>query len=114
MLITLILVSQLLSYYCHVKTLFNAFLFSHVSIQVMSLLLRLNVLQNSSHHMVDLFSLKGSGKTTLLDAISGRLKDKDNFFGEVYVNGHHLKKEHFRDCFSYVPQVNLHICLCVL
>lgn len=36
MLITLILVSQLLSYYCHVKTLFNAFLFSHVSIQVMS------------------------------------------------------------------------------
>ncbi|XP_048790766.1 ATP-binding cassette sub-family G member 5 [Lagopus muta] len=46
----------------------------------------------------------GSGKTTLLDAISGRLKDKDNFFGEVYVNGHHLKKEHFRDCFSYVPQ----------
>lgn len=46
----------------------------------------------------------GSGKTTLLDAISGRLEDKDSFFGEVYVNGQQLKKEQFRDCFSYVPQ----------
>nr|XP_013029326.2 ATP-binding cassette sub-family G member 5 isoform X2 [Anser cygnoides] len=46
----------------------------------------------------------GSGKTTLLDAISGRLGHKDSFFGEVYVNGRHLKKEQFRDCFSYVPQ----------
>lgn len=82
-----------------------------VSIQVMLLLLRLH---NSSHHTIDLFCLKGSGKTTLLDAISGRLEDKDSFFGEVYVNGQQLKKEQFRDCFSYVPQVNLHICLCVL
>ncbi|XP_064270483.1 ATP-binding cassette sub-family G member 5 isoform X3 [Passer domesticus] len=46
----------------------------------------------------------GSGKTTLLDAISGRLGHKDNFFGEVYVNGRQLKREQFRDCFSYVPQ----------
>ncbi|KAF2988242.1 hypothetical protein EK904_001896, partial [Melospiza melodia maxima] len=46
----------------------------------------------------------GSGKTTLLDAISGRLGHKDDFFGEVYVNGHQLKREQFRDCFSYVPQ----------
>uniref|UniRef100_A0A8B9QEB2 ATP binding cassette subfamily G member 5 n=1 Tax=Apteryx owenii TaxID=8824 RepID=A0A8B9QEB2_APTOW len=46
----------------------------------------------------------GSGKTTLLDAVSGRLEHKDNFFGEVYVNGCQLKKEQFKDCFSYVPQ----------
>uniref|UniRef100_A0A8C8RL22 ATP binding cassette subfamily G member 5 n=1 Tax=Pelusios castaneus TaxID=367368 RepID=A0A8C8RL22_9SAUR len=46
----------------------------------------------------------GSGKTTLLDAISGRLRYKGNFFGDVYVNGHELKKEQFQDCFSYVLQ----------
>uniref|UniRef100_A0A7M4FC28 ATP binding cassette subfamily G member 5 n=1 Tax=Crocodylus porosus TaxID=8502 RepID=A0A7M4FC28_CROPO len=46
----------------------------------------------------------GSGKTTLLDAISGRLRHKGNFFGEVYVNGNELKKDQFKDCFSYVPQ----------
>lgn len=82
----------------------------HVFIQVRLLHLRL---QNSSHHMINLFCLKGSGKTTLLDAISGRLGHKDSFFGEVYVNGRHLKKEQFRDCFSYVPQVNLLICFCI-
>nr|XP_005296189.1 ATP-binding cassette sub-family G member 5 [Chrysemys picta bellii] len=46
----------------------------------------------------------GSGKTTLLDAISGRLRQKGNFFGEVYMNGQELKKEQFQDCFSYVQQ----------
>ncbi|EMP42590.1 ATP-binding cassette sub-family G member 5 [Chelonia mydas] len=46
----------------------------------------------------------GSGKTTLLDAISGRLRQKGNFFGDVYMNGHELKKEQFQDCFSYVQQ----------
>lgn len=58
--------------------------------------------------------LKGSGKTTLLDAISGRLNHKDEFFGEVYVNGRQLKKEQFRDCFSYVPQVGFCCWLCAL
>lgn len=58
--------------------------------------------------MINFFCLKGSGKTTLLDAISGRLGHKDNF-GEVYVNGRQLKKEQFRDCFSYVPQVDFYI-----
>ncbi|XP_074844638.1 ATP-binding cassette sub-family G member 5 [Carettochelys insculpta] len=46
----------------------------------------------------------GSGKTTLLDAISGRLIHKGNFLGDVYVNGHELKKEQFKNCFSYVQQ----------
>lgn len=63
--------------------------------------------------MINFFCLKGSGKTTLLDAISGRLGHKDNF-GEVYVNGRQLKKEQFRDCFSYVPQVDFYIYFCAL
>ncbi|XP_044867662.1 ATP-binding cassette sub-family G member 5 isoform X2 [Mauremys mutica] len=46
----------------------------------------------------------GSGKTTLLDAISGRLRQKEHFFGDVYMNGQKLKKEQFQDCFSYVQQ----------
>ncbi|KFP30941.1 ATP-binding cassette sub-family G member 5, partial [Colius striatus] len=57
-----------------------------------------------SGQIMGILGNSGSGKTTLLDAISGRLGQKDNFFGEVYVNGRHLKKEQFRDCFSYVPQ----------
>ncbi|NXQ92876.1 ABCG5 protein, partial [Sagittarius serpentarius] len=57
-----------------------------------------------SGQIMGILGNSGSGKTTLLDAISGRLGHKDNFFGEVYVNGHQLKKEQFRDCFSYVPQ----------
>ncbi|NXX85205.1 ABCG5 protein, partial [Urocolius indicus] len=57
-----------------------------------------------SGQIMGILGNSGSGKTTLLDAIAGRLGQKDNFFGEVYVNGHHLKKEQFRDCFSYVPQ----------
>lgn len=63
--------------------------------------------------MINFFCLKGSGKTTLLDAISGRLGHKDNF-GEVYVNGRQLKKDQFRDCFSYVPQVDFYIYFCAL
>ncbi|NXM33364.1 ABCG5 protein, partial [Oxyruncus cristatus] len=57
-----------------------------------------------SGQIMGILGNSGSGKTTLLDAISGRLTHKDNFFGEVYVNGRHLKREQFRDCFSYVPQ----------
>uniref|UniRef100_A0A8C5T274 ATP binding cassette subfamily G member 5 n=1 Tax=Malurus cyaneus samueli TaxID=2593467 RepID=A0A8C5T274_9PASS len=57
-----------------------------------------------SGQIMGILGNSGSGKTTLLDAISGRLGHKDNFFGEVYVNGHQLKREQFRDCFSYVPQ----------
>ncbi|XP_065690876.1 ATP-binding cassette sub-family G member 5 [Patagioenas fasciata] len=57
-----------------------------------------------SGQIMGILGNSGSGKTTLLDAISGRLGQKDNFFGEVYVNGHQLKKEQFRDCVSYVPQ----------
>ncbi|XP_064504440.1 ATP-binding cassette sub-family G member 5 isoform X1 [Pseudopipra pipra] len=57
-----------------------------------------------SGQIMGILGNSGSGKTTLLDAISGRLTYKDSFFGEVYVNGRQLKKEQFRDCFSYVPQ----------
>ncbi|NXY81436.1 ABCG5 protein, partial [Alcedo cyanopectus] len=57
-----------------------------------------------SGQIMGILGNSGSGKTTLLDAISGRLGCKENFFGEVYVNGRQLKKEQFRDCFSYVPQ----------
>ncbi|NWZ38746.1 ABCG5 protein, partial [Brachypodius atriceps] len=57
-----------------------------------------------SGQIMGILGNSGSGKTTLLDAISGRLGHKDNFFGEVYVNGRQLKREQFRDCFSYVPQ----------
>ncbi|NXI70033.1 ABCG5 protein, partial [Anseranas semipalmata] len=57
-----------------------------------------------SGQIMGILGNSGSGKTTLLDAISGRLGHKDSFFGEVYVNGRQLKKEQFRDCFSYVPQ----------
>ncbi|XP_029890360.1 ATP-binding cassette sub-family G member 5 isoform X2 [Aquila chrysaetos chrysaetos] len=56
-----------------------------------------------SGQMMGILGNSGSGKTTLLDAISGRLGHKDNF-GGVYMNGRQLKKEQFRDCFSYVPQ----------
>lgn len=90
------------TYYFHGIEKNNTF-FSYISIQVRLPLLKS---QNESHNMINLLSLKGSGKTTLLDAISGRLGQKDNFFGEVYVNGRQLKKEQFRDCFSYVPQVD--------
>ncbi|XP_067149243.1 ATP-binding cassette sub-family G member 5 isoform X4 [Apteryx mantelli] len=57
-----------------------------------------------SGQIMGILGNSGSGKTTLLDAVSGRLEHKDNFFGEVYVNGRQLKKEQFKDCFSYVPQ----------
>ncbi|XP_027579206.2 ATP-binding cassette sub-family G member 5 isoform X1 [Pipra filicauda] len=57
-----------------------------------------------SGQIMGILGNSGSGKTTLLDAISGRLTYKDSFSGEVYVNGRQLKKEQFRDCFSYVPQ----------
>uniref|UniRef100_A0A8C3TL69 ATP binding cassette subfamily G member 5 n=1 Tax=Catharus ustulatus TaxID=91951 RepID=A0A8C3TL69_CATUS len=57
-----------------------------------------------SGQIMGILGNSGSGKTTLLDAISGRLGHKDNFFGEVYLNGRRLKREQFRDCFSYVPQ----------
>ncbi|NXL91461.1 ABCG5 protein, partial [Alectura lathami] len=57
-----------------------------------------------SGQIMGILGNSGSGKTTLLDAISGRLGYKDSFFGEVYVNGRQMKKEQFRDCFSYVPQ----------
>ncbi|NWW39580.1 ABCG5 protein, partial [Panurus biarmicus] len=57
-----------------------------------------------SGQIMGILGNSGSGKTTLLDAISGRLGHKDNFFGEVYVNGRQLEREQFRDCFSYVPQ----------
>ncbi|XP_053445496.1 ATP-binding cassette sub-family G member 5 isoform X1 [Nycticebus coucang] len=46
----------------------------------------------------------GSGKTTLLDAMSGRLRRKGTFLGEVYVNGRALRREQFQDCFSCVLQ----------
>ncbi|NWX83160.1 ABCG5 protein, partial [Nothoprocta ornata] len=57
-----------------------------------------------SGQMMGILGNSGSGKTTLLDAVAGRLEHKDSFFGEVYVNGRQLKKEQFKDCFSYVPQ----------
>ncbi|KAF1619971.1 ATP-binding cassette sub-family G member 5, partial [Eudyptes chrysolophus] len=57
-----------------------------------------------SGQIMGILGNSGSGKTTLLDAISGRLGHKDNFSGEVCVNGRQLKKEQFRDCVSYVPQ----------
>ncbi|NXB03820.1 ABCG5 protein, partial [Cnemophilus loriae] len=57
-----------------------------------------------SGQIMGILGNSGSGKTTLLDAISGRLGHKDNFFGDVYVNGRQLRREQFRDCFSYVPQ----------
>uniref|UniRef100_A0A8C9N515 ATP binding cassette subfamily G member 5 n=1 Tax=Serinus canaria TaxID=9135 RepID=A0A8C9N515_SERCA len=59
-----------------------------------------------SGQIMGILGNSGSGKTALLDAISGRLGHKDNFFGDVYVNGHQLKREQFRDCFSYMPQVD--------
>ncbi|XP_019404937.1 PREDICTED: ATP-binding cassette sub-family G member 5 [Crocodylus porosus] len=67
------------------------------------------ILKNVSFHIesgqiMGILGNSGSGKTTLLDAISGRLRHKGNFFGEVYVNGNELKKDQFKDCFSYVPQ----------
>ncbi|NWJ00364.1 ABCG5 protein, partial [Crypturellus undulatus] len=57
-----------------------------------------------SGQIMGILGNSGSGKTTLLDAVAGRLEHKDSFFGEVYVNGRQLKKEQFKDCFSYVPQ----------
>ncbi|XP_068865835.1 ATP-binding cassette sub-family G member 5 [Aphelocoma coerulescens] len=57
-----------------------------------------------SGQIMGILGNSGSGKTTLLDAISGRLGHKDNLCGEVYVNGRQLKRDQFRDCFSYVPQ----------
>ncbi|NXN09185.1 ABCG5 protein, partial [Indicator maculatus] len=57
-----------------------------------------------SGQIMGILGNSGSGKTTLLDAISGSLGHKENFFGEVYVNGRQLKRQQFRDCFSYVPQ----------
>uniref|UniRef100_A0A8C0LPD4 ATP binding cassette subfamily G member 5 n=1 Tax=Canis lupus dingo TaxID=286419 RepID=A0A8C0LPD4_CANLU len=48
--------------------------------------------------------LASSGKTTLLDAMSGRLRRKGTFLGEVFVNGRLLRREQFQDCFSYVQQ----------
>ncbi|NXP77236.1 ABCG5 protein, partial [Ramphastos sulfuratus] len=67
------------------------------------------VLKDVSFHIesgqiMGILGNSGSGKTTLLDAVSGRLRHKENLFGEVYVNGHQLKREQFRDCFSYMPQ----------
>ncbi|XP_061223161.1 ATP-binding cassette sub-family G member 5 isoform X2 [Neopsephotus bourkii] len=59
-----------------------------------------------SGQMMGILGNSGSGKTTLLDAISGRLGHKDNCFGDVYLNGCQLKKEQFKDCLSYVPQVD--------
>ncbi|XP_004447364.1 ATP-binding cassette sub-family G member 5 isoform X2 [Dasypus novemcinctus] len=46
----------------------------------------------------------GSGKTTLLDAMSGRLRRKGTFLGEVCLNGRALRRDQFQDCFSYVLQ----------
>ncbi|KAM8809252.1 ATP-binding cassette sub-family G member 5 [Eudromia elegans] len=57
-----------------------------------------------SGQIMGILGNSGSGKTTLLDAVAGRLEHKDSFFGEVYVNGRQLKKEQFKDCFSYMPQ----------
>ncbi|NXK59823.1 ABCG5 protein, partial [Sylvietta virens] len=59
-----------------------------------------------SGQIMGILGNSGSGKTTLLDAVSGRLGHKNNFFGDVYVNGRQLKREQFRDCFSYVPQTD--------
>ncbi|XP_062492968.1 ATP-binding cassette sub-family G member 5 isoform X2 [Pezoporus occidentalis] len=59
-----------------------------------------------SGQIMGILGNSGSGKTTLLDAISGRLGHKDNLFGDVYLNGCQLKKEQFKDCLSYVPQVD--------
>ncbi|XP_053568706.1 ATP-binding cassette sub-family G member 5 [Bombina bombina] len=67
------------------------------------------ILKNVSFHMesgqiMAILGNSGSGKTTLLDAISGRIGNKGTLLGEVYVNGSHLKKEEYQDCFSYVLQ----------
>ncbi|XP_001382192.1 ATP-binding cassette sub-family G member 5 [Monodelphis domestica] len=57
-----------------------------------------------SGQILGILGSSGSGKTTLLDAISGRLRRKGTFFGEVCVNGKLLKREEFQDCFSYALQ----------
>ncbi|XP_043929694.1 ATP-binding cassette sub-family G member 5 [Protopterus annectens] len=48
----------------------------------------------------------GSGKTTLLDAISGRIGNTGTLLGEVYINKQKLKRNEFKDCFSYVLQTD--------
>ncbi|XP_020856968.1 ATP-binding cassette sub-family G member 5 [Phascolarctos cinereus] len=57
-----------------------------------------------SGQILGILGSSGSGKTTLLDAISGRLRRKGTFLGEVCVNGQRLEREEFQDCFSYVLQ----------
>ncbi|XP_072491849.1 ATP-binding cassette sub-family G member 5 [Notamacropus eugenii] len=57
-----------------------------------------------SGQILGILGSSGSGKTTLLDAISGRLRRKGTFLGEVCVNGQQLKSEEFQDCFSYALQ----------
>ncbi|XP_043843194.1 ATP-binding cassette sub-family G member 5 isoform X1 [Dromiciops gliroides] len=57
-----------------------------------------------SGQILGILGSSGSGKTTLLDAISGRLRRKGTFLGEVCVNGKQLKREQFQDCFSYALQ----------
>uniref|UniRef100_A0A8D0L4B9 ATP binding cassette subfamily G member 5 n=1 Tax=Sphenodon punctatus TaxID=8508 RepID=A0A8D0L4B9_SPHPU len=57
-----------------------------------------------SDQIMGILGNSGSGKTTLLDAISGRLRHKGNFLGEVHVNGQELRNEQFKKCFSYVLQ----------
>ncbi|XP_036606235.1 ATP-binding cassette sub-family G member 5 [Trichosurus vulpecula] len=57
-----------------------------------------------SGQILAILGSSGSGKTTLLDAISGRLRHKGIFLGEVCVNGQQLKREEFQDCFSYALQ----------
>ncbi|XP_051831147.1 ATP-binding cassette sub-family G member 5 [Antechinus flavipes] len=57
-----------------------------------------------SGQILGIVGSSGSGKTTLLDAISGRLRRKGTFLGEVCVNGRQLKRDEFQDCFSYALQ----------
>lgn len=57
-----------------------------------------------SGQMMCILGSSGSGKTTLLDAISGRLRRTGTLEGEVFVNGHGLRRDQFQDCFSYVLQ----------
>lgn len=40
-----------------------------------------------------------------MDAISGRIGNCGTLLGDVFVNGKKLKREEYKDCFSYVLQV---------
>ncbi|XP_062320209.1 ATP-binding cassette sub-family G member 5 [Osmerus eperlanus] len=57
-----------------------------------------------SGQIMGILGNSGSGKTTLMDAISGRIGNAGVLLGEVAINGRKLKREQYKDCFSYVLQ----------